>query len=258
MHRPILADAVKRPQPFRALQFPVMDNVKALTFDTFGTVVDWRSSIIRDFRAFGSSKGIQVDWEALVDEWKSSYRPGMDAVRAGKWPWTTVDRIYRLKLDEILPKYGLARIGEDNRDYLNRVWHRLNPWPDAVLGLKRLKKKYVIAPLSNGDVACLTNMAKHGGLPWDVILCAEIFKHYKPDPEVYRGAIELLGMKPSEVMMVAAHNYDLRAARSHGMLTAFVARPTEYGPHQRTDLMAEDDWDVVAKDFVELATKLGA
>jgi len=234
-----------------------INGIKALTFDTFGTVVDWRSSIFADFRAFGRRRKLTADWAALVDEWKTAYRPGMDAVNSGRQPWTTVDQIYRKKLDELLPKYGLGSLGEDDRVHLNRVWHRLNPWPDAVAGLKRIKKQYVISPLSNGDVACLMNMAKHGGLPWDVILCAEIFKRYKPDPAVYLGAIRLLGLKPHEVMMVAAHNYDLENARSHGMRTAFVTRPTEYGPHQAKDLKAESDWDIITKDFRELATKLG-
>ena len=235
-----------------------LDGLNALTFDTFGTVVDWRTSIIHDFRAFGQRKGIDIDWEAFVDEWKTCYRPGMDAVRSGTWPWRTVAFIYRLKLDEILPKYGVHGLSEDEKVNLNCVWHRLNPWPDAVAGLARLKKRYVISPLSNSDVSCLVNMAKHGGLPWDVILCAEIFRHYKPDREVYLGAIELLDCEPHEVMMVAAHNYDLRAARSHGMRTGFVPRPTEYGLLQKTDLTAEEDWDVVAKDFGELAARLGA
>jgi len=236
-----------------------MRGIKALTFDTFGTVVDWRTSINRDFRAFAKRRKLQgIDWDALVDDWKTAYRPGMDAVNSGRQPWTTVDVIYRRKLDELLPKYGLAGLGEDDRDYLNKVWHRLKPWPDSVAGLRRLKKKYVIAPLSNGDVACLTNMAKFGGLPWDLILCAEIFQRYKPDPAVYLGAIRLLGLKPGEVMMVAAHNYDLQNARSHGMRTGFVLRPTEYGPAQAKDLKAESDWDVIAGDFGQLATKLGA
>jgi len=236
-----------------------MRGIKALTFDTFGTVVDWRTSIGRDFRAFAKRRKLAgIDWDALVDEWKTCYRPGMDAVNSGQAPWTTVDRIYRRKLDELLPAYGLDRLGEEDRDYLNKVWHRLKPWPDAVPGLKRLKKKYVISPLSNGDVACLANMAKFGGLPWDLILCAELFRRYKPDPQVYLGAIRLLGLKPGEVMMVAAHNYDLQNARSHGMRTGFVLRPTEYGPNQTKDLKAESDWDIVAKDFGELARKLGA
>jgi 2-haloacid dehalogenase len=231
--------------------------IKALTFDTFGTVVDWRSSIIRDFTTFGERLGIKADWPRFVDEWKTAYKPGMDAVRTGSVPWTTVHGIYREKLDDLLPRFGIGELASEERDHLTRAWHRLDPWSDAVAGLTRLKRRFVIAPLSNGDVACLTNMAKRAGLPWDVILCAEIFRHYKPDPEVYRGAIGLLGCKPHEVMMVAAHNYDLRAARSHGMRTAFVARPAEYGPGQTTDLTAEDDWDIVAGDFGELAEKLG-
>jgi 2-haloacid dehalogenase len=235
-----------------------VNGVKALTFDTFGTVVDWRSTIIADFKLFGKLKALDIDWEAFVDEWKSAYKPGMDAVRKGVWPWTTVDGIYRMKLDEMLPRYGLTQLSETEKTFLNRVWHRLDPWPDAVAGLVRLKKQYVVSPLSNGDVSCLTNMAKRAGLPWDVILCAEIFRHYKPDAEVYLGAIAMLGCKPDEVMMVAAHNYDLKNARSHGMRTAFVARPTEYGPHQDKDFEAEEDWDIVARDFGELATKLGA
>jgi 2-haloacid dehalogenase len=231
--------------------------IKALLFDTFGTVVNWRDSVIDDFRSFGSRVGIDVDWEAFVDEWKAAYRPGMDAVRTGKWPWTRVDRIYRLKLDDIIPKYGLDRLGEEERTHLNRVWHRLRPWPDAVAGLDRLKRGYVIGPLSNSDLDCLVSMAKHAALPWDVIFCAEVFRHYKPDPEVYLRAISLLSLEPSEVMMVAAHNYDLRAARAHGMATGFVPRPTEYGPGQTTDLEPEEDWDIVADDFETLASRLG-
>jgi 2-haloacid dehalogenase len=232
--------------------------LRALVFDTFGTVVDWRGSVLADFRRFARRRRLTgVDWEALVDEWKACYRPGMDAVRSGRTPWTTVDRIYRAGLDALLPKHGLGALGEADRVHLNRVWHRLDPWPDAVPGLRRLRKRYVIAPLSNGDVACLVAMARHGGLPWDLILCAEIFRHYKPDPEVYLGACALLGLAPREVLMVAAHNYDLRAARALGLRTAFVPRPTEYGPRQTTDLEAEEAWDVVARDFRDLARRLG-
>lgn len=228
-----------------------------MTFDTFGTVVDWRSSIIRDFSAFGKARGLAVDWSRFVDEWKTAYKPGMDAVRTGAAPWTSVNAIYRAELDVLLPRYGLGQLTGDERDHMTRAWHRLDPWPDAVPGLMRLKRRYVISPLSNGDVACLIHMAKRAGLPWDAILCAEIFRHYKPDPEVYLGAIQLLGCKPHEVMMVAAHNYDLRAARSHGMRTAFVARPSEYGPGQTSDLQAEQHWDIVARDFGEVASALG-
>jgi 2-haloacid dehalogenase len=235
-----------------------LDGVKALTFDVFGTVVDWRGSVIADLKAFGRAKGISLEWEEFLDEWKSCYRPGMDAVNAGTIPWTNVTTIYRRKLDALLMEYGMAGLSEAEKIHINRAWERLNPWPDAVAGLTRLKKKYVLSTLSNGDLACMVGMAKHGGLPWDCVLCAEIFRRYKPAPEVYRGAIELLALKPHEVMMVAAHNYDLRAARAHGMRTAFVARPAEYGPGQRTDLEAEEDWDVVARDFGELAAAMGA
>ena len=235
----------------------MVNSIKAVVFDTFGTVVDWRSSIGADFRAFGKDRGLDIPWEAFIDEWKAAYKPGMDAVRSGVWPWTRVDQIYRSKLEAILPKYGINTLTEEEKTYLNRVWHRLNPWPDSVVGLTRLKNRYVISTLSNGDVDCLVNMAKTAGLPWDVILCAEIFRHYKPDPEVYLGAIELLNLKPREVMLIAAHNYDLRAARSHGMRTGFVLRATEYGPNQKTDLEAEEDWDIVANNFLELADALG-
>jgi 2-haloacid dehalogenase len=228
--------------------------VKALIFDVFGTVVDWRTSIIEQFQAFGQENGITVNWEAFVDDWKSCYRPSMDAVRAGRLPWTNVDGIFRKKLDLLLAECGILGLSEAEKARLNRAWHRCRPWPDVVVGLTRLKTQYVLSTLSNGDVACLVNMARYGGLPWDCILCAEIFRHYKPDPEVYRGAIELLGLEPEDILMVAAHNYDLRAARSHGMRTAFVPRPLENGPGQTSDLKPEEDWDVVVSDFGELAT----
>ncbi len=235
-----------------------MGGIKALTFDVFGTVVDWRGSLIEELRAFGRTKGIFVDWEVFVDEWKSCYRPSMDAVRTGRQPWTNVDGIYRQKLVALLVEYGIDGLSDADKTYLNRAWHRCNPWLDAVGGLTRLRRKYVLSTLSNGDVACLVNMARRGGLPWDCVLCAEIFHHYKPDPEVYLGAIELLGWEPEELMMVAAHNYDLKAARSHGMRTSFVPRPLEYGPGQSSDLEPEDDWDLIVGDFGELAAAMGA
>ena len=236
----------------------MITGIKALTFDTFGTVVDWRTSIINDLSAYGRKHGLNVDWTAFVDEWKNAYKPGMDKVRKGVWPWTTIDGIYRRSLDELAPRFGLDRLDPDVLHHINRAWHRLLPWPDAVAGLTRLKKKFLISTLSNGDVDMLANMAKLGGLPWDVILCGQVFRHFKPDPEVYLGAIEMLGCKPHEIMMVAAHNDDLKHARSHGMRTAFVLRPTEYGPQQQTNLKATEAWDVIASDFGELASALGA
>ena len=229
-----------------------------MTFDVFGTVVDWRGSIIKQFRAFGEEKGLSINWNAFVDDWKSCYRSGMDAVNAGDLPWTNVDGIYRKKLDALLVEYDVQGLSETEKLHLNRTWHRLNPWPDVVDGLKRLKKHYILSTLSNGDVACLVGMARHGGLPWDCVLCAEIFRRYKPDPEVYLGAIRLLGCQPKQVMMAAAHNYDLRHARSHGMRTAFVPRPLEYGPGQTSDLEPEENWDAIAGDFKELATLMRA
>jgi 2-haloacid dehalogenase len=233
-------------------------SVKAMAFDVFGTVVDWRRSIIQELGAFGQAKGISIEWDAFVDDWKGCYRPGMDAVRAGKLPWTSVDGIYRRKLGALLLEYGIHGLSEAETILLNRAWHRCHPWPDVVAGLTRLKSKYVLSTLSNGDMACMVTMAKRGGLPWDCILCAEIFRHYKPDPEVYRGAIELLGWEPEEIMMVAAHNYDLRAARLHGMRTAFIPRPLEYGPGQTSDLTPEEDWDIVVGNFEELAAAMGS
>lgn len=232
--------------------------VKALTFDVFGTVVDWRSSVLEQLQAFGREKELAVNWEIFLEEWRTAYRPGMDAVRHGKLPWTNVDGLYGAKLEEVLQKHRITGLSDAEKVRLRRAWYRLNPWPDVVPGLTRLKRKYVLSTLSNGDVAGMISVAKYAGLPWDCILCAELFHHYKPDPEVYHGAMALLDCKPEEVMMVAAHNYDLRAARAHGMRTAFVARPRECGAGQTSDLEADEDWDIVAGDFEALATALDA
>lgn len=232
-------------------------DVKALTFDVFGTVVDWRSSIIRQGEEWGRAKDITVDWTAFTDAWHGTYRPSMNRVNDGKDPWTSVNAIYRRELDALFGSFGVTGLPDDEKDRFNYGWCRLDPWPDSVPGLTRLKKKYLLSTLSNGDVGMLTRMAKFGGLPWDCILSSQLFRRYKPSPEVYLGAIELLGLKPHEVMMTAAHNYDLKAARSHGMKTGFICRPTEYGPDQTTDLEAEEDWDVVANNMEEFAEKMG-
>jgi len=230
--------------------------VKALVFDVFGTVVDWRGSLIAEGRRLGRAKRLQVDWEAFADAWRAGYRPAMARVRSGALEWTSIDALHRMILDTLLTQFGIEGLTQAEIDHLNRVWHRLRPWPDARAGLRRLKRDYIIGTLSNGNVALLTNMAKFAGLPWDCILSAELFQHYKPDPETYLGAARLLGLAPREVMMVAAHKDDLRAARACGLRTGFVVRPLEYGPGVRVDRRAEKDFDVNARDFDDLAVKL--
>jgi 2-haloacid dehalogenase len=232
--------------------------VKALVFDVFGTVVDWRSSLIADFSRWSARRGITADWTALVDGWRGLYAGSMDEVR--KHPergYVILDVLHRRSLEQLVTQLRIAGLTEADLDHLTKGWHRLQPWPDSVAGLARLKTKYIIAPLSNGNVALLTNMAKFAGLPWDLILSAELFAHYKPDPETYLGAARLLGLAPGEVMMVAAHNYDLQAAQQLGLKTAFVARTTEYGPLQSRDFEATGPWDIVAPDFGAIADRLG-
>jgi 2-haloacid dehalogenase len=230
--------------------------VKALVFDVFGTVVDWRGSIIREGRLLGRRRKLKVDWAAFADAWRAGYRPAMARVRSGELPWTKIDVLHRMILDGLLARFGLQGLSEQELDDLNRVWHRLEPWPDARKGLAALKRRHVIATLSNGNVALLTNMAKHARLPWDCILSAEVVRHYKPDPETYLGAADLLGVKPQELMMVAAHKDDLHAARACGLKTAFVPRPKEYGPAVKADTSREPAFDLHARDFNDLARQL--
>lgn len=235
-----------------------LSDVKALTFDVFGTVVDFRGSIIRQGNELSQRNGIPVEWELFIDEWYSAYRPAMNRINNGEETWVNVNTIYRRRLEELVEPFYLTDFTEGEMKHLQHAWCRLDPWPDAVPGLVRLKKKYILSTLSNGDVGMLTRMAKLGNLPWDCILCSQIFRRYKPAPEVYLGAADLLGLQPDEVMMVASHNYDLRAARSQGMKTGFFPRTTQYGPNQTVDLEAEEDWDVIAKDMEDLAGQLGA
>ena len=233
-------------------------DVKALGFDVFGTVVDWRSSITREGEAFGRAHGIaHVDWVKFADAWRGLYQPMMNKVRHGEIGWTKLDDLHRMALDQLLKDFDIKGVAENDIDHLNRAWHRLDPWPDAVPGLTRLKTKYVLTTLSNGNVALMVNMAKRAGLPWDVILGAEPTRHYKPQREAYTGTAEYLGIRPDELMLVAAHNGDLRAASGFGLKTAFVPRPAEHGPGQTKDLAPDGPWDVVARDFVDLAAKLG-
>jgi len=225
---------------------------KALVFDVFGTVVDWRTSVAREVEDLARRKGLRVDGVAFADAWRAGYAPTMDRVRKGELPWTKLDRLHRMILEGIVAGFGLGGLSEGERDSLNRAWHRLQPWPDAVPGLTRLRRKFIIAPLSNGNISLMTDMAKHAGLPWDCILGAELVRHYKPDPEVYRSAAEFLDVTPAEVMMVAAHLRDLRAAKAEGLRTAFVVRHDEFGPNGHPDLAADDSVDIMARSFDDL------
>ena len=235
-------------------------DVKALVFDTFGTVVDWRTSVAGEVDAVAKRKGLAVDGLAFADAWRAQYNPSMERVRRGELPWTTLDRLHRMSLDALLPQYKLTGLAEAEKVALAKAWHRLRPWPDSAGGLTRLKTQFIIAPLSNGNIALMTNLAKFAGLPWDCILGAELARHFKPDPEVYRSAADFLDLRRDEVMMVAAHLGDLHAAKVEGLRTAFVVRADEYGhgPNSRKpDLVPNDAYDITAKDFNDLASQLG-
>jgi len=231
--------------------------IRALCFDVFGTVVDWRSSVIHEGQALGARLGLQADWPALADAWRRAYYRSMAEVARGERPWDTIDVLHRQELDKLLPRFGLAALGDADREHFNRVWHRLAPWPDTVVGLARLRRRFVITPLSNGNLSLLVNMAKHAGLPWDAVLTAELFGQFKPHPAVYLGAARLLGLAPEQVMMVAAHPADLVAAQGVGLKTAYVLRPDENGPGAWTDPRGEGVFDVTATSFEDLATQLG-
>ena len=233
-------------------------SVKALVFDVFGTVVDWRNSVAHEVAALAKQKGLSVDGAKFADAWRAEYAPSMNRVRRGELPWTRLDDLHRRVLDKLLVDFAIVGLTEAETVALNRAWHRLQPWPDVVSGLTRLKKKLIIAPLSNGNIALMTNLARHARLPWDCILGAELVRHYKPDREVYLSAAEFLDVEPADVMMVAAHLGDLRAAKGVGLRTAFVARPLEYGPGRQADLTPDSSVDVSARDFVDLARQLGA
>lgn len=231
--------------------------IKMLAFDVFGTVVDWRSSVIAEGEELGKTKSINIDWAAFADAWRAIYRPYMDKVQNGELRWTKLDDLHRMMLAETLKKFDIQTLSDDEKEHFNRVWHRLKPWPDSVPGLQRLKSRFVITTLSNGNVSLLTNMAKPAGLPWDCILSAENVHRYKPAPEVYLLAPQLFDLKPEQVMMVAAHEHDLQAARKHGLRTAFVHRPLEHGPGKESEIAPTERYDFVAKDFCDLAQQLG-
>jgi 2-haloacid dehalogenase len=237
-----------------------LQSVKALVFDTFGTVVDWRGSVTRMGERLAAKKAIEgVDWEAFARAWRAGYRPGMAPVISGERPWTPIDVIHREILDRILAAFGIAdRFDEAERADMNLMWHRLDPWPDSIPGLLRLRQTHIISPLSNGATQLLVNMAKRAGIPWDLILSSDVTRAYKRDPRAYQAAIAALGMQPGEVMMCAAHNDDLEAARGQGMRTAYINRPTEYGAGQTRDFKADSDWDITTDHIGGIADALGA
>ena len=236
----------------------VSGQVKALTFDVFGTVVDWRGSLIRDGEELSRRTGVKTDWGAFADAWRGEYAPSMKPIREGTRPWVNLDVLHHENLLTTTKRLGVEGLSESDLRWLNLAWHRLDPWPDAPEGLARLRRKYVVVTLSNGNIALTVDLARHGKLPFDTVLGAEVAKQYKPHPQAYLTTVSLLQLEPSQVMMVAAHNSDLRGASKAGLRTAYVIRPTQYGPGQKNDLMPEGDWDVVASDFLDLAEKLRA
>jgi 2-haloacid dehalogenase len=230
-------------------------DIRALTFDVFGTVVDWRGSIITECQTVWGAAYPAVEWGAFADDWREGYQPAMDQVRRGDLPWTSVDDLHRLILDEILVKHNIGDLSEVEKAHLNRVWHRLRPWPDAAAGLNRLREQFICATLSNGNMSLLIDLSRNGGLTWDCVLSSELAGHYKPDAEVYQMASRLLDIPPEHILMVAAHRHDLLAARKTGMRTAFIHRPDEYGLRD-TQEMPDTSFDVIAGGFDALADKL--
>ncbi len=242
--------------PARAQTTPL--GVKALVFDVFGTVVDWHTSIVREGEMLAEKKGYTVDWSAFATRWRGGYGPSMNRVRTGELPWTKLDDLHRMVLDQLVVEFGLTGLSEEELTHFNLAWHRLIPWPDSVVGLARLRSHYTIASLSNGNVSLLLDIAKNAGIQWDTVLSAELSYHYKPDPEAYLKAPELLSLRPDQVMMVATHPSDLRSAAETGLRTAYVHRALEAGADRPKAPPARDEFDFFADDFIDLATQLGA
>ena len=237
-----------------------MNNCKALLFDVFGTVVDWRSSLLQELGNYfkdGSASTVEQDWEAFALDWRALYQPAMQRIRSGERGYVLLDELHRENLLSLLPKYGLEGLDEAAIDHINTMWHRLQPWADSLPGMYRLRRQYVLASLSNGNIALMVNMARHSSIPWDAILGSEPTRGYKPEPKVYLRSAEMLGLAPEQCLMVAAHNDDLRAAAALGFKTAYINRPDEYGENQNTDLAAEARWDLVCASMTELADQLG-
>ncbi|MDQ1052793.1 2-haloacid dehalogenase [Arthrobacter sp. SORGH_AS 212] len=234
--------------------------VRAVLFDTFGTVVDWRTGVAREVAVFAAAQDVALDAQAFADHWRSLYQPAMQAIRSGQRSFTKLDTLHRENLDEALRQHGInpEHVPSETLAELNKSWHRLPAWPDSVEGLAAIRRHYIVGPLSNGNTSLLLDMARNAVLPWDVIIGSDMTGTYKPLPEAYLRTAEFLDLEPGEVMLAAAHNSDLLAARAAGLATAFVARPTEHGPGQVADLHPEGDWDLEASSITELADLLGA
>lgn len=233
-----------------------MSQPVAILFDTFGSVVDWRTSLIAEMKQLAAKRGVSGDWESVAVAWRMGYHRRLAEIVAGTQHWSDLGIILRELIGDIIRDHGISSFSEDDLDHLNLAWHRLRPWPDVVPGVTRLKTRYIVGPLSNGSVRLLTDMAKNAALGWDVIFGSDIFRRYKPDPATYLGAARLLGIAPGQLMLASAHNGDLAHARRHGLMTAFFPRPTEYGARQTSDLRPEQDWDVIAGDIIDLAARL--
>jgi 2-haloacid dehalogenase len=255
LHPVLMQQATRDPQKVKH----ELANVRALVFDTFGTVVDWRSSVAAEGMAWGKAKNLNINWVEFTDKWRLGYRPIMDKVRNGQIPWTDLDGLHRVLLDQLLVDYRIE-LTEDEKVNWSHAWRRLHPWPDSVQGMTMLKRKFIISPLSNGNIALMANLAKFGGLPWDLILGSDIVRHYKPDKEMYLSAPFYLDLKPEQVMMCAAHAQDLQAARSFGLRTGFIYRPNEYGggPVGVPDKAKPGDFEVVSVSIIDLAQQMGA
>jgi 2-haloacid dehalogenase len=232
-------------------------DLEALMFDVFGTVVDFRTGIIREGRAMGAARGIQADWERCADLWRDQYQPLLSQVRDGQMPWANLDALHRMGLENVLAQMGIAGLSEADLAHLAKAWHRLDPWPDSVPGMLRLRRRYILATMSNGNVALLVHMARRAGLPWDAILGAEPARAYKPQPRCYLYTAELLALPPARIMLVAAHPSDLEAARALGFRTGYVHRPHEFGPKETKPMPAPDAFDIVTDSMEHLADKLG-
>jgi 2-haloacid dehalogenase len=235
------------------MSHPLAGTVQVLAFDVFGTVVDWHGSIVREMRALHP----EVDGDAFARAWRAGYKPAMERVMRGELAWTRVDELHRQILDDILPRFGLDALDEAQRRHLNRAWHRLDPWPDSVEGLTRLKRRYTVSTLSNGNIGLLTDMAKRAGLPWDCVLSAEVFRAYKPDPATYLGVAQVFDLAPQQVMLVAAHHDDLAGARACGLRTAYIERPLEFGAAHPKDVAPQPGNDLHARSLMDLAAQLG-